>query len=806
MGLPLLCVETDTYGAYCTYKGCTTTEGSTHACPSDTTGGSGTDPKWRCIVPQGHTSHYCFRDYNPAAGGGSSPNTPSPADPEPPEPTPDPERDNGDSSCVGWRQTGGCVPWGKREADKDLECTSVIQKYSSGYCECGGGTTAAQVGCGHSTFTCVAACKSIAYEVPLLESAADKSPWSSSSCGACGADKYDPDDEETSGQGSTCIPYSEGHEPDAGSLTGTCKCGSGYRGIGCTIPLANSVEHTSYGAASSFFSIPLKARIPVTVKGVQYQSVVEAYLRSLARDLIIEVSKNLMIAPGRMDADSTIAVDAKGQSTPSSYLSWIDGTTINIPLTIHSPIDMSDSVNKAIGTTEEMNALAQSVEKAFKNPWSSLRKKSTILSTLSASACCGRVLLSAPSLNFNPSSITFNIDVSKMEKYVGYETKEISMDNTVSGSNPAVVQSITLTTPIAPWVSLETQFKLPASIEYETPMKLMIKVDRKIISTMPAGSYFQVVEVQHHLLDMSPHNVQVRLEISGGSGSGSGGSSGSGSDVRPNSGTNHNNSSSGGGMNPEQIVNEPGFLPGVVLGATTLFVIVLVCLLVKRCCCGCCTGDRRAQLQKANKKKGTPSTKFSKIQFEDDDDVDDLDGLELARVGSKSSSKSNMNDFGIIRSGTLPLRPSNSSGGGGSSGGGSNIATSSSTSSATIHLVSGVTLDANDFEPTWQSMDLTKLWGSTLKSLPTEQEWEDLLAADSILCMASGQVDDTQKFYFYATDDKRRLYLVEASITKSSKRLACVFKTSSEKGASMLELESFIGFFRNRIVGYLTRL
>ena len=199
-------------------------------------------------------------------------------------------------------------------------------------------------------------------------------------------------------------------------------------------------------------------------------------------------------------------------------------------------------------------------------------------------------------------------------------------------------------------------------------------------------------------------------------------------------------------------------------------------------------------MQKANTKKGTPSTKFSKITLDDDD----LDGLEMAeptRTMAQSASKSqHTNEFGIVRSarnGVRPLTPSFSA------------AASSKTS---LRLVSGVTLDADEFEPTWQSMDLTKLWGSTLKSLPTEQEWEDLLAADSILCMASGQVDDTQKFYFYATDQNTHLYLVEASITKSSKRLACVFKASSSSGANMNMLESFIVLFKNRIVGYLTRL
>jgi hypothetical protein len=320
-----------------------------------------------------------------------------------------------------------------------------------------------------------------------------------------------------------------------------------------------------------------------------------------------------------------------------------------------------------------------------------------------------------------------------------------------------------------------------------------------LFSIYRSGEYYQLINIQHHLLDDSPHSIQVHLSVEGTGGS----SSGSG-DAAPNSDSGSNGL--GNSTNPIDLLQEPGFVAGVVVSIVCLCVVAVALLLCRKCCNCCCKPSRRNQFEKANKKKGTPSTKFSKIILNDDDDDDDLDGLELAQssFSSKNNNNNNTNEFGIVRSqrsgSRIPLQPSSSS--------------SSSSASLGLKLVSGVVLDPDEFEPTWQAMDLTKLWGSTLKVLPTEQEWEDLLAADSISCMASGQVEDTQKFYFYATDSSANLYLVEASITKSSKRLACVFKTSSTPknkssgggDANTKLLNEFIDFFRNRIVGYLTRL
>jgi hypothetical protein len=43
------------------------------------------------------------------------------------------------STCIGWRQTGGCVATGPRETKYDKECSILIDSSASGYCECEAG-------------------------------------------------------------------------------------------------------------------------------------------------------------------------------------------------------------------------------------------------------------------------------------------------------------------------------------------------------------------------------------------------------------------------------------------------------------------------------------------------------------------------------------------------------------------------------------------------------------------------------------------------------------------------------------------
>ena len=629
-------------------------------------------------------------------------------------------------------------------------------------------------------FTCEDACKLATY-VP--QTTTSSSP--STTCGgACSNLEYDIPDVS-----SMCTKYRGKKftdvEPKDGTLTGDCVCAKGYRGLGCTV---SRLPSDTYSGASSHVDIPLSLRIPVTVPGVQYQSVLQAYLRSLARETMERISQILSIDIDRIDVD----LDA---DATSSYLHWMRGETIVLRLWLHAPVSMASEEEVAVGSTDEMDDLSTMIVYNLKKEKSRLRSDSPrILNHLEQQDCCKRVLMAAPHLVIAPSdSVVITVDPSKWTRSTGYDESVLTLSNNVANSNPAVIQSIQLSKPVAPWLTLALPSSLSSgalSLEYgATPVKMTLKIDRSVVRTMPAGSYFQVVSIEHHLLDASPHSIQVRLEIQGGGGSNSGSGSGSGSDIRPGAGGNGGGNSS---LNPEDLLQEEGFIPGVVVGAVSLCLLSLILLIIFRCCQRCCGGGRRAQLQKANKKRGTPSTKFSKIQVDDDG----LDGLELAVSSSSSSSssstKSSSNEFGILRpisTSSVGLQPQKKK-----------PATSS------LRLLAGVTLDAEEFEPTWQSMDLTKLWGSTLKTLPTEQEWEDLMVADSILCMASGQVDDTQKFYFYATDIERHLYLVEASITKSSKRLACVFKASSKKNATMSNLESFIVLFQNRIVGYLTRI
>jgi hypothetical protein len=187
----LLCIDTDNGGAYCSYKGCTTAIGSMYSCPDN----------YRCVVPDGHTSHYCFRE-----------GTPKPLAPSPASPPINPPAGGDSSTCVGWKQTSGCTPWGTRESNKDRDCNAVVGRFSSGYCECGDDTTAAQVGCDHSTFTCADACLQTSYTVPVINKDDE------TSCGVnCG------DDSPSGGTDGTCTAYHSNREPQDGALTGICK-------------------------------------------------------------------------------------------------------------------------------------------------------------------------------------------------------------------------------------------------------------------------------------------------------------------------------------------------------------------------------------------------------------------------------------------------------------------------------------------------------------------------------------------------------------------------------------------------------
>ena len=63
-----------------------------------------------------------------------------------------------DSTCIGWRKTGGCDPDGPREKEQDKSCSAKISADWSGYCECGAGRKH-KFACGHEPVSCSDACK-----------------------------------------------------------------------------------------------------------------------------------------------------------------------------------------------------------------------------------------------------------------------------------------------------------------------------------------------------------------------------------------------------------------------------------------------------------------------------------------------------------------------------------------------------------------------------------------------------------------------------------------------------------------------
>ena len=61
-------------------------------------------------------------------------------------------------SCIGWRSTRGCNPYGPRDSKKNFPCTEKIAADVSGYCVCEDNVHVALSGCGHETFTCKERC------------------------------------------------------------------------------------------------------------------------------------------------------------------------------------------------------------------------------------------------------------------------------------------------------------------------------------------------------------------------------------------------------------------------------------------------------------------------------------------------------------------------------------------------------------------------------------------------------------------------------------------------------------------------
>jgi hypothetical protein len=120
-------------------------------------------------------------------------------------------------TCRSWRQTGGCDPLGPREATADLDCSTLVPRDASGYCECAGGRKVSLVTCDHEPIVC------------RIECDRDPSPARSPSpsSGGCVAWRQtagcDPQGERESGRDGACTDVVSRGD------SGYCECEGGRR-------------------------------------------------------------------------------------------------------------------------------------------------------------------------------------------------------------------------------------------------------------------------------------------------------------------------------------------------------------------------------------------------------------------------------------------------------------------------------------------------------------------------------------------------------------------------------------------------
>ena len=98
------------------------------------------------------------------------------------------------------------------------------------------------------------------------------------------------------------------------------------------------------------------------------------------------------------------------------------------------------------------------------------------------------------------------------------------------------------------------------------------------------------------------------------------------------------------------------------------------------------------------------------------------------------------------------------------------------------------------FELKWAATDTQKLWGATLTSMPAEGALEALMSPARIYCMASGDLGDVRKYYFYSRNASGPpWYMVEVTAAASSKRLSAVFKA---EGNEAWRTDAYVALFK----------
>lgn len=86
----------------------------------------------------------------------------------------------------------------------------------------------------------------------------------------------------------------------------------------------------------------------------------------------------------------------------------------------------------------------------------------------------------------------------------------------------------------------------------------------------------------------------------------------------------------------------------------------------------------------------------------------------------------------------------------------------------------------------------------SLSRLPDPEEFERKASEVHVSCMASGEIGDQFKFYFFGRDNMDKLYLAEVLLKKENAHFSAVIKAEDSTKA-----DAFASVFMDAIASYL---
>ena len=113
-------------------------------------------------------------------------------------------------------------------------------------------------------------------------------------------------------------------------------------------------------------------------------------------------------------------------------------------------------------------------------------------------------------------------------------------------------------------------------------------------------------------------------------------------------------------------------------------------------------------------------------------------------------------------------------------------------------LVPNPSMEQSLFQSKWEALPQGTHMDLPLSRIPAAEELEAKAADLHIMCMASGDLGDQYKFYFFGKDNQEKLYFAEVLLNKKESHFAAVIKTENSDRA-----DDFASTFMDCIAGYL---